>query len=291
MTSREKFGAYCSLPGLLIVAILLSYPLGYNVYLSFMRYDNIQPVIFMGLANYRQICGSSDFWLSWRVSLFYSLGTTALTLLISLLLAHSLYGIRKWQTFFRTMVILPWAVPGVISGMMFRWIMDTDLGVLNYLLAELGVIKQNIKFLVDYPMLSGILATTWSYIPFMTVLILAGLESIPSELYEVAEIDGADSIDKFFHISLALNKTQILIAALIMWMFTFRTPDIFMSLTAGGPGKATYHAGIFLRDLIFKYMNFGYGSVVGVFLCLIVSVPASFILYKGVLKNNENSTR
>lgn len=281
MISRRSFGIYCSIPGLIALAALIFYPVAYNVYVSILRYDHIFPVVFNGLENYRWLFSSSDFYHSWRISAIYSVSTTALTLAFGLILAHSLHKITKGRTVFRTLVILPWAAPLVISGLMWRWMFSKDMGVINYLLFLLGVSDKNIGFLLkpNLAMISGVFTTAWCYIPFMTVLLSAGLESIPPELYEVAQIDGADSLQRFRHISLALNKPQILIASLIIWMFTFRTPDVFVSLTRGGPGKYTYHAGLFLRDVIFKFLNFGHGGAISVVLALTILIPAIPVLF------------
>lgn len=212
------------------------------------------------------------------------MATTGLTLALGLIIAHSLHRIKKGETVFRTLVILPWAAPLVISGLMWKWMLSKELGIINYLLLLLGLSHKNIGFLLNptLAMVSGILTTTWCYIPFMTVLLFAGLESIPLELYEVAEIDGADLLQKFWYISLSLNKHQILIASLIVWMFTFRTPDVFVSLTGGGPAKFTYHAGLFLRDLIYQYLNFGRGGTISILLFLTIMVPVLPILFYAI---------
>lgn len=274
----------CSLPGFIVLLGIIVYPLAYNFVTSFMRYDNLSPVVFNGFKNYLAIFKSGDFYQSWKVSSIYSLGTTAAAVTTGIVLATSLSRVRRFQSLFRTMVILPWAAPLVVSGLIWKWILSTDLGVANYLLGLLGIGK--VKFLVTptLAVLSGIAGTTWAYIPFTTILILASFETIPDPLYEAADIDGATSVQKFWHIRLALAARQILVTALIVFMFTFRTPDMFVSLTGGGPGKATYHAGIYLKNTIYQYLNFGHGAAIGVLLFVTIAVPASIILYKGLLK-------
>lgn len=282
MISKSRFGVCCSVPGLAVLVALILYPIGYNVYISLLRYDHIRPIAYSGLENYRWAFSSPYFYHSWKISGIYSVATTALTLAFGLILAHSLHKITKGKAVFRTLVMLPWAAPLIISGLMWRWMFSKDLGIINYFLLLLGLSHENIGFLINpiLAMVSGILTTTWCYIPFMTVLLFAGLESIPPELYEVAEIDGADLLQRFRYLSLPLNKPQMLIACLIVWMFTFRTPDVFFALTGGGPAKFTYHAGLFLRDLIYQFLDFGRGATIGILLSLtIVGVGLPILLY------------
>ena len=284
VTSKQKFGIYCSIPGFVVLIGVILFPTIYNLVTSFTRYDNFSPVVFNGLRNYRALFRSRDFYTSWRVSLVYSLGVTTISVVMGIILATCLSKIKKGSAVFRTIVILPWAAPLVVSGLMWKWILSNNLGIVNYLLSLIGI--GPVDFLVNpnLEILSGIIGTSWAYIPFATILILASMESIPLELFEASKIDGADSIQAFWSITLGLIKKQILVAGLIVWMFTFRTPDMFVALTRGGPGKATYHAGIFLQDTIYKYLDFGRGAAIGVLIFLTLAIPSSIILYKGVLK-------
>jgi len=288
--SNEKFGILCSIPGLIALLALIFYPVVYVIIVSFLRYNNITPIRFTGLKNYIWLFLSADFYISWKISTIYSLGSTGFTFILALLLAHSLHKITKGKTLFRTLAILSWAVPLILSGFMWKWILNRDIGVLNYLLSSVKLINNNLPFLSDpkLAMLSGILATAFSHTPFMTVLLLAGLESIPHDLYEVAQIDGADHLQRFWYISIPLNKSQMIVGSLIIGMFTFRTPDIFFSLTYGGPGKATYHAGLFLMDTIYRYLNFGHASAISVMLFITIVAFVFPVLYYGVMKRSSS---
>jgi len=289
--SNSSFGMLCTVPGLLVLIALVFYPVVYNVVVSLLRYNNVTPTKFIGLKNYLGQFTSADFLVSWRVSLIYSVGSSLLTLVVGLLLAHALNRINRARAFFRTLVILPWSVPLVLSGLMWKWILDANIGLVNYLLASLGLIRQNIPFLSQptLALLSGILATAYVHVPFVTVLLHAGLKNIPTELYEVAEIDGADSIHKLLYLTLPLNRPQIVFSVVVIWMFTFRTPDVFFSLTGGGPGKATYHAGLYLMDLIYRFLDFGKGAAVGVLMFLTIIVVLVPSIYFSLLKREKRS--
>lgn len=272
---------YCSLPGLVAVLIFLFFPIVYNVYLSFCEVNVSLKTGFVGLQNYSNLFRSPDFHIAWQTSAIFSLGTTGLTLVTSMMIAHSLNGIKRFNALFRTFAILPWAAPLVISGLMWRWILSKDIGILNYFLQVFGLTSENVGFLINpiLAMLSGIVAASWSYIPFVTVLLLTGLESIPVEIYEAGKVDGADALQRFRYISFPLNRPQIVSSALIVWMYSFRTPDIFVALTNGGPGKATYHAGIFLWDNIYRYLNFGRAGAISVLLSITILIPSVLIIY------------
>ena len=288
--SNRTFGIICTVPGLVALLAFILYPIGYNVVVSFLRYNNILPTVFVGVDNYLWLFTAEDFFISWRVSAIYSIGSASLAFFVGLILAHSLNRINKtWKPFFRTLVILPWAVPLILSGLMWKWIFNKDIGLLNYILSSLHLIESNIPFLSDpnLAMLSGIIATAYVHIPFVTILIHAGLQSISPELYEVAQIDGADEFQKFWHITIPLNKTPMLFSFLIIWMFTFRTPDVFFSLTHGGPGKATYHSGLFLMNTIYRHLEFGHGAAISMSLFLTVVVVIIPGIYFGVIRGKE----
>jgi multiple sugar transport system permease protein len=268
---------------------LVFYPVFYNVVISLMRYNNIVAPKFIGLRNYLTQFSSADFLVAWRVSLVYSLGSATLTLLVGMMLAHALNRIDRARGFFRTLVILPWSVPLVLSGVMWKWLLDANIGLINYILASLGLIRHNIPFLSQpaLALISGIVATAYVHVPFVTVLIHAGLKNIPMELYEVSEIDGADTIQKFFYVTLPLNKPQIVFSLVVIWMFTFRTPDVFFSLTGGGPAKATYHAGLYLMQLIYRFLDFGKGAAVGVLMFLTIIVVIVPSVYFTLLRKEK----
>ncbi len=283
--SHSQFGVLCTIPGLVVLVALILYPVLYNIVVSLLRYNNIVPIKFVGLRNYLGQFLAADFFTAWKVSSIYSVASAALTLLVGLVLAHALNKITRARALFRTLIVLPWAVPLVLSGLMWKWLLDANIGLLNFLLASLGIIHRNILFLSDptLALFSGVLATVYVHVPFVTVLIHAGLKNIPYELYEVAEIDGADVFHKFAYITLPLNKPQIVFAFVVIWMFTFRTPDVFFTLTGGGPAKATYHAGLYLMQLIYRFLEFGQGATVGVLMfltILVVILPVVYLLLR-----------
>ena len=283
--SDSGFGILCTVPGLAVLLALVAYPIGYNLVLSFMSYKRLVFGGFVGFQNYGWFFRSKDFYLSWRISALYSLGSAGLAFLVGMILAQALTAVRRGRAFFRTLVVLSWAIPPVLSGLIWKWILNKDMGLMNYVLSVFSLIDSNVAFLVNtnLALLSGIVATAYVYVPFMTVFINAGLETIPPEFYEVAEMEGADEFHKFTFITVPLNIKQMLFSFLVVWMFTFRTPDVFFALTGGGPGKATYHAGLFLVNLIYRYIDFGKAAVVSIMLTVsvgLVVTPLAFYIFR-----------
>ena len=148
---------------------------------------------------------------------------------------------------FRSLTMFPWAVPMVVSGFIWAQMFNPSYGVISDFLTRIGLLSEPLDIFgnADLAMVGVILADAWTRIPFMTIIILAGLESINPSLYESARVDGADSLQIFRYISLALNKKAIMTAVLITTIFSFRTIDTIFSMTFGGPHKGTYTFGFY----------------------------------------------
>ncbi|MEM2668388.1 MAG: sugar ABC transporter permease [Candidatus Methanomethylicaceae archaeon] len=279
--SDAKYGFFLTLPGLLFLTILIIFPLATLIGLSFCRYDFINPVEFVGLENFKWVIEDRVFWIALVNTVIYSTGVTIFTFLIGLLLALTTARISKLSTLFRTLIILPWAVPSVVSGLVWRWMLDPGGGIYNYIIFRLGLIKEPLNIFADpnLAMIGVILADTWSRVPFMFITILAAIKSIQQELYEAARIDGASMIKSFRHITLPLAKRGILVGILITSMFSFRTIDVIWSMTRGGPAKATYVLGLELYDYIVRSLNLGYAAALGLIMLFLISTFSSILVY------------
>jgi ABC-type sugar transport system permease subunit len=156
-----------------------------------------------------------------------------------------------------------------------------DFGVVNDLLMKIGLIKTPLSIYgnPDLAMAGVIIADSWTRIPFMGIILLAALLSIPSILHEAAKVDGAGALSRFFSIDLPLIKGPLLVGLLITTIFSFRTIDIIIPLTAGGPGRATYVFGYYIWDQITKTLNFGSGAAAGVILFLLTAAITVVFIY------------
>ncbi len=279
--SNPRYGFLLNVPGLLIVVFWVIFPAFLLFYTSFVRYDNVNPIVFYGFTNYKQLFGSRIFWISIEKIAIFSIGSTALTFFGGLFLALSLSGITRGGGIFRSLMIIPWAVPAVISGLIWKWMFSPDFGVVSDILMKIGLINKPLSIYGDpsLAMWGIIIADSWTRIPFMGIILLAALLSIPAILHEAAKVDGAGALSRFFSIDLPLIKGPLLVGLLITTIFSFRTIDIIIPLTAGGPGRATYVFGYYIWDQITKTLNFGQGAAAGVVLFLMTSLITAVFIY------------
>jgi len=279
--SNPRYGFLLNLPGLLIVILWVLFPAFLLFSTSFLRYDNVNPIVFNGLANYKRLLSDRLFWMSLEKIAIFSIGSTALTFFGGLILALCLSGIVRGGGLLRSLMIVPWAVPAVVSGLIWKWMFSPDFGVVSDLLMKVGLIKTPLSIYgnPDLAMIGVIIADGWTRIPFMGIILLAALLSIPAILHEAAKVDGAGALSRFFSIDLPLIKGPLLVGLLITTIFSFRTIDIIIPLTAGGPGRATYVFGYYIWDQITKTLNFGVGASAGVFLFFITSAITVIFIY------------
>ena len=279
--SNPRYGFFLNVPGLLIVLLWVVLPAFLLFYVSVFRYDNVNPVTFVGLHNYKHLWNSRVFWISIDKIAVFSVGSTALTFFGGLVLALSLSNVTRGGGILRSLMIIPWAVPAVISGLIWKWMFSPDFGVISDLLMKTGLISKPLSIYGDQTlaMWGVIIADSWTRIPFMGIILLAAILSIPERLQEAARVDGADSLRRFFFVTLPMIKGPLLVGLLITTIFSFRTIDIIIPLTAGGPGRATYVIGYYIWDQITKTLNFGVGAAAGVVLFFITSAITGIFVY------------
>lgn len=280
--SNPSYGMILSIPGLVLLLAWVLVPLGYIVLLSFFRYDNLSPVVFTGLDNYRKVLTSSDFLKILGHTVVFSFGSTGLTLALSLLSAVCLTRIVKGSAFFRSLVVMPWAVPLILSGFLWAWMFHPSYGPVSDLLMRSGITEGPLN-IYENPasaMLGVIIADAWRRIPFLTIIALAAFQAILEELYDAAKVDGADSFQTFVYITLPLGSRPIMIGTLITLMFSFRSIDVIYSMTPGGGyAKSTYVLGTYLFDNIYEFLDFGVAAATSVVFILLTFVIGFFFMY------------
>lgn len=232
---------------------------------------------YVGLQHYVDILTSDIFTqLLWQTGRWVIIGVAGKTLL-GLLIAIHLKGDIKGRKFFRTAFLIPWGIPYAISAVVFRWIQHPQYGYLNALLLELGLIEQGIGILgnPEIAWLGVIVADIWIGTPFMAIIFLAGLQSIPQELYEAAAIDGAERWEQFRYVTLPQLKSVLLIATLLATIWTFVSFDTIWTMTGGGPINSTSTLVIWIYQVGLKNGNLGRGaafSVIGFFFLLAFAI-------------------
>jgi len=285
---REQRTAWILLiPALLLLLFVFAYPIGRAFWLSLFTQNlgtKLQPV-FSGFDNYARMAGDGRFWQTfWQTTIFTS-ASVVLELLLGLGIALVLNQKFFVRGFVRTTAIIPWALPTALIGLAWAWIFNDQFGVVNDILLRLGLIRTGINWLGDptLAMFAVIFADVWKTTPFISILLLAGLQSISPDLYEAHSIDGATPWQNFTRITLPLLMPQILIALLFRFAQAFGIFDLIAVMTGGGPGGATEVVSLYIYSTVMRYLDFGYGAalVVVTFMLLVVAVAiASFLLNK-----------
>ncbi|WP_245850942.1 carbohydrate ABC transporter permease [Paenibacillus herberti] len=267
------FASVLMLPAFALLALTIISPLIKSVLMSFTDYSLLAPEQnWNNFANYTELLRSSDFYHSLTVTLRYVVITVILDLVIGMSLAIVLNRNIRFRGFFRSIIMIPWAIPTIVSALIFMWIYQGDYGVLNYVLTNLGIIDDNINWLrsTDYALSSIIVVAVFRQTPLVAVMLLAGLQGISSSLYEAARIDGANGWQVFRKITLPMLKPVIGSVALIMIVNNFQMFTLFFTLTNGGPAGATTSLAIHTYITAFSQYEMGKASAIGVIWLLLL---------------------
>ncbi len=254
-------------PALILIFLVAFFPLGYGTVLSFMRKMPIFGLqYFVGMRNFLFLVHDPRFLQSlWTTFLFTALSVPlelVLGLLIALLMREKVPGGRL----LKISVMIPWAIPTVVSARMWAWIYNPEYGILNYVLQKTGLVSHAVNYLgnPDLVLPAIIAADVWKTTPFAALLLYAGLLTIPSELYEAARIDGAGAWHRFRFVTFPLLLPVLVIVAIFRTMDAFRIFDLIYVLTGGGPANLSETLSVYAYKLLFQTMQFGYGSTVSI---------------------------
>ena len=285
---ERKLGYLLLLPALLVMGFIAFFPILQTFWISLhhlnIKFANHQS--FVGIANYTQLIQDDRFWNSLSNTVIITGISVFLELILGLGFALVMHRTFRGRGLVRAAILVPWAIPTVVSALMWRFMYNDQLGVVNDILFRLGVIDAYVTWLGS-PVLSMtavIVAEVWKTTPFMALLILAGLQTISHDLYEAADIDGASAWQKFFAITLPLLKPAILVALLFRTLDAFRIFDLVYVLTGGGPGNSTEVISMYAYKTMSGYLDFGYGSAISV--VIFVCVLAISFLYVKILGTN-----
>jgi ABC-type sugar transport system permease subunit len=272
---QSRLGWLYCLPALVVVAGVAFVPILHAIWLSLLDYDIKTDVArFAGWGNYRALAQEPRAWQALRVTVFFTGVSVLLEFLLGLGLALLLHRARIGRGFIRAAGLLPWAIPTVVSGMLWKFIFNDQYGAANDLLMRFGLIGEYQPWLgtAAGAFTAIIMADVWKTTPFVAILILAGLQNITHEVYESAAIDGAGRWRQFWHITLPLLRPAILVSLLFRTLDAFRIFDLVFVLTGGGPGNATETLSVYTYKTLFTFGDFGYGSALAVFTAACVAV-------------------
>src|SRR5712671_3169097 len=240
--SRDWLGLWFMLPAAAFLLLFLAYPLGLGVWLSFTDARIGRVGAFVGLENYEWLWDDSVFWLSVFNTLLYTCVASAFKFAIGLYLALLLNHNMPFKAIIRSVVLIPFIVPTVLSAIAFWWIYDSQFSIISWSLIKLGLIDHNINFLGDTNWARGsvIFANIWRGVPFVAITLLAGLQTVSPSLYEAATLDGATNWQRFRFITYPLLTPIIAVVMTFSVLFTFTDFQLIWALTRGGPVNATH---------------------------------------------------
>jgi ABC-type sugar transport system permease subunit len=262
------------LPAFLTILFVALFPLLWTVWESLHLHDLRMPWLgkpFIGLDNYVEAFKDPRFWSALGHTLFFAATSVGLELLLGLVLALALNRAFRGRGVVRAAVLVPWAIPTVVSALLWRFMFEGQHGIVNSALVHLGVLRQPIVWFIDphAAWVPVILADVWKTTPFVALLLLAGLQNIDASLYEAARIDGASAWRQFRHVTLPLLRPAILVALIFRTLDAFRVFDLVYALTGGGPGTSTEPIALYTFNALLQNLQFGYGSALSVIVFLL----------------------
>jgi trehalose/maltose transport system permease protein len=276
---QRRLAWYLIVPAVLVVFLVIGYPLIQVLVYSVLKYklDGVTPPSFVGFGNYVFILTDPDFWLAVQNTLIFSVFSVTLECVLGLAVALVANSNFKGRSILRVAILIPWAIPTVVSSKIWAWMFNDIYGVVNVLLINFHLIPQKIAFLATpATALPVIIAVdVWKTTPFMALLLLAGLGLIPGDLYEAASIDGASKIRQFFSLTLPLIMPTLLVALIFRTLDALRVFDIFYVMVGGQGNMATM--AIYNQQWLVSFLDAGIGSAASVI--ILVIIMAFVILY------------
>ncbi len=283
----QKTGWLMVTPALLLLILVFIYPIFRSFWLGFFTNNlttQLQPE-FSGFANYQRMLGDGRFWNTLSNTAIFTVLSVSLELLLGIGIALLLNQSFRGRGIVRTIALLPWALPTAVMGLAWAWIFNDQYGLINDFLLRLGLIDTGINWLGNpyLAMISIVIADVWKTTPFIAIILLAGLQSIPTDLYQAHALDGANHWQSFYQITLPLIKPQILVALLFRFAQAFGIFDLVQVMTGGGPAGSTETVSIYIYSMVMRYLDFGYGSalVVVTFILLITFVAIIALILSG----------
>ena len=249
------------LPTLLGIAIVNLYPVAYAFVISLQEKKlSTNGTKFIGFANYRRILTDPEVWNSIRLSLIFTVASVGLSFAIGLALALLLNRPMRGRGFMRSLFIIPWAIPAFVAALIWSWMFNDQFGIFSALLKQVGISHPPVWLDRSHALWSLIAVMTWKSFPFQMVVLLAGLQAIPLELYEAAAVDGASPWRRFRAITLPLLRPVAMVSVLLASINAFHYFAIPWILTQGGPSNATNVIAIAIYSIAFAAGDLGYGS-------------------------------
>jgi multiple sugar transport system permease protein len=272
---KNRLGYRLLIPATLFIGAISIYPLIRGIMLSFMSYSTrrVRNARFNGLENFINILTNDpEFWAAFIFSIISAFVIVIVSYVMGMCFALLLNRNIKFRGFFRAMILIPWIIPPVVSATNWTWLLNDQLGFINLILRQWGFIDKPILFLAD-PVIARITVCftgAWKSFPFMMIVLLSGLQSIPDELYESASIDGAGFFRSFISITIPMLKSVTAISTVLMFIWTFNNFENIYLLTRGGPLNATFVLPILSYYTAFYRTQLGYASAISTMMLVVL---------------------
>lgn len=274
---QERLGWLLILPTILVVLGIAIYPLVESFRLSLTNYRSSRPDRwkYVGLDNYRDLLTDSTFITALKNTLVFTATSVGLETLLGMIVALTIHSAFKGRGIVRTSMLVPWAIPTVVSSLLWSWMFHDNFGIINNMLVDLGFTRFHMFNWVGDPstaLFSVVMVDVWKTTPFMALLILAGLQVIPDDVYEASRVDGASKWQQFWDITLPLLKPALLVALIFRTMASFRVFD--MIYVMNGSNTSTISVSVFAHQELMVKQRLGFGSAVSVviFICIALMV-------------------
>jgi multiple sugar transport system permease protein len=279
---REQLLGYTMIaPVAIFLAALVAYPFLSAIYLSLTEKIVGYPAHFVGLRNYANLLDSGRFRIvAWNSAVF-TVASIVVKLVVGMAMALALHQVVRGNQFIRGILLLPWIIPTVVIALTWKWLLDLFRGLINVTLIDVGVVTSGVHWLGDpsLAMLSVVMANIWRGFPFFGVSFLAALQTVPQELYDAADVDGAGSWQKFWRITLPSIKSVVAVVTLLSTIVTLNDFNIVFIMTRGGPGAATHIFATYSYELGIMSQRWGVAMAASM-----ASLPLVALLIVGVVR-------
>jgi len=282
---RENFFAYLFLaPSLIILTLVIVVPLVEAISYSFTNTSliNLSESKIIGLDNYKQLLHNTSYWAVFKNTIVIVFSTVGISVVVGVFLALVLRDSTKFNNILRSIFIIPWLIPGVAVGIIWKWVLSTESGILNYIFRQAGILKANFPFLADPAVTPWIVVVvfTWISVPYILVTTVAALQVIPKELEEAGIIDGASYIQRLFRIIFPIILPVLSITVVLQVISVMQDFAVIYSLTQGGPGNSTETFVISVYTTAFNSSQIGMACAIGVtwLLFLLIFIVLYFFL-------------
>lgn len=254
------------LPAMIGIALIFAYPIIQSIVTSFMNYNlsRSPDATFSGLDNFVNLFHDKVFLKVISNTLLYVVLSVLAQFVLGFILALLLLPKFPGKGLIQSLVFIPWAVAGFLVGIMFKWMFNAQWGVINDLLMKVGILSEPYPFLSspDTSLFTAIIASIWFGVPFFAIMILAALQSIPEDMYEAADLDGANAFQQFWQVTVPFIKPTLILTVLLRFIWMFNSSDIIYIMTSGGPANSSHILPTYLFEKAYVSLDFGLASAV-----------------------------